>query len=281
VHVKVVASTVLRLGEGVHFDGFLAVVDLPNGYEPEQCILRVPEVTVRSAFAPSGLKTHGLQVACELDLPEPPRPSFGQDFIVHCALRILLTLPMVPSMMLLFPTVLGVRAPRPIAMMALLVVLLSFACLSIICNVAEAATAVGVCLSTIFIFKVQRRVFIFLRRRHRLWRFRLLVRYAGVVQGAVFGEGEPCSICFGEFVEQERYQQIVLLPCRHSIHSDCYMDWLASRLYPSHQLMCPLCRRQATAIGKLPEIPTRGTAALSAPVCPEEGACVHTRKSCA
>lgn len=254
VYATVVAGAGARLNfEGMDFDGFLTVLDLPEGCGPEQC--RVGITRVHADIGSFSGTTNALVLIC--DWKGHRRILSIHDFIVQCALRFLLTLPMVPGMLLLFPTVVGVQAPRSVTLVSLFLVLLSFGCLSLACSVSEAAMAVCACLSTILLVKVQRRLCAVWRRRHRLWRFKLLVRCAAVVEGVVYGGQDTCSICFDEFVDEQRNQQIVLLPCRHSIHSECYMDWLASRRYPSHLLLCPLCRRRATSIGKLPEIPAK------------------------
>jgi len=43
---------------------------------------------------------------------------------------------------------------------------------------------------------------------------------------------------------------IALLPCKHSLHDGCYSEWIQSTAYPSPlELLCPLCRRGAQAVG--------------------------------
>lgn len=46
--------------------------------------------------------------------------------------------------------------------------------------------------------------------------------------------GEMCSICLGEFEEEEDIRQ---LPCEHCFHSGCIREWLTA-----HSSQCPLCQ---------------------------------------
>ncbi|CAK9014717.1 RING-type domain-containing protein [Durusdinium trenchii] len=85
-----------------------------------------------------------------------------------------------------------------------------------------------------------------LRRRRRLWRLSSLGRRKVPVNVA-YGEGEPCCICFGT----EDEANICLLPCRHSLHAGCYRSWICTDSYPSRDLICPICRRKVTGVGKL------------------------------
>lgn len=86
----------------------------------------------------------------------------------------------------------------------------------------------------------------YLRRRKRLWKLSSLGRRKVPVDAA-YGEGEPCCICFGA----EDEANICLLPCRHSLHASCYRSWICTDSYPSRDLICPICRRKVTGVGKL------------------------------
>lgn len=46
-------------------------------------------------------------------------------------------------------------------------------------------------------------------------------------------EDWACSICLSDQVEG---QELLLLPCKHTLHHECMVDWL------QHRLSCPLCR---------------------------------------
>ncbi|CAJ1341466.1 unnamed protein product [Effrenium voratum] len=120
---------------------------------------------------------------------------------------------LMPCPLLLVPTTLMYSAARPIALAVAL----------FIANVARC-----------------------LRRRRRLWRLSSLGRRKVPVNVA-YGEGEPCCICFG--AEEEAI--IALLPCRHSLHGGCYRSWICTDSYPSRDLICPICRRKVTGVGKL------------------------------
>ncbi|CAE7469135.1 unnamed protein product [Symbiodinium sp. CCMP2456] len=85
-----------------------------------------------------------------------------------------------------------------------------------------------------------------LRRRRRLWRLSSVGRRMVPVEAA-YGEGEPCCICFGAVDEAS----ICLLPCRHTLHKSCYRSWVGADSYPSRDLICPICRRKVTGVGKL------------------------------
>lgn len=47
------------------------------------------------------------------------------------------------------------------------------------------------------------------------------------------GEDWICSICLGE---QSTDMDLLLLPCKHTLHYDCMLEWL------HHRLSCPMCR---------------------------------------
>ncbi|CAK0886217.1 unnamed protein product, partial [Prorocentrum cordatum] len=85
------------------------------------------------------------------------------------------------------------------------------------------------------------------RARGRVRHMRTLARRSTRVEGA-FGQGEPCCICLGELSRGEKL--IVLLPCKHTLHRVCYRSWLLTDTYPSRDLVCPLCRCRAEAVGE-------------------------------
>lgn len=86
------------------------------------------------------------------------------------------------------------------------------------------------------------------RKRRRVLQLRVLEHRASNVQDA-FGVGEPCCICLAEPSFGETL--IALLPCRHALHGECYADWIRTDTYASRDLVCPLCRRQVDAIGRV------------------------------
>ena len=79
--------------EGMDFDGFLTVLDLPEGCGPEQC--RVGITRVHADIGSFSGTTNALVLIC--DWKGHRRILSIHDFIVQCALRFLLTLPMVPG----------------------------------------------------------------------------------------------------------------------------------------------------------------------------------------
>jgi len=82
----------------------------------------------------------------------------------------------------------------------------------------------------------------------RLSRLKGLKRTAQFITAA-FGDTGPCCICLGESTRRD--DLIVLLPCRHALHDECYGRWVGVEAYPAQDLICPLCRRRADAVGKL------------------------------
>merc|ERR1719183_608877 len=90
------------------------------------------------------------------------------------------------------------------------------------------------CFTTVVILIVQRHCIHHARRWRRLWRLRSLTRRASHVDAA-FGIGGPCCICLGEPSPLDRI--IALLPCRHALHRECYMNWVRAESYPSRDLI--------------------------------------------
>mmetsp|Transcript_21885 Transcript_21885/g.51116 ORF Transcript_21885/g.51116 Transcript_21885/m.51116 type:complete len:358 (-) Transcript_21885:52-1125(-) len=96
----------------------------------------------------------------------------------------------------------------------------------------------------------ERHLTICIRRRRRLWKVHVLTRQAKPLESqAIYGVDQPCCICLGD--NDSGHDRIVLLPCRHALHKECYMDWVQADVYPSLHLICPLCRHRAEAFGRL------------------------------
>mmetsp|Transcript_83017 Transcript_83017/g.231750 ORF Transcript_83017/g.231750 Transcript_83017/m.231750 type:complete len:469 (+) Transcript_83017:73-1479(+) len=148
----------------------------------------------------------------------------------HSPLRWLL----LPWIVMLMPFILGLSLGPAALVGGACLTLASFASLAF--------------LLAILIVMLQRRCSHCTRRWRRLWRLRKLSRWPAQVDVA-FGQHGPCCICLGEPTPSEAL--IALLPCRHALHIDCYKNWVRADSYPSHDLICPLCRRRAEAIGKL------------------------------
>eukprot|EP00933_Yihiella_yeosuensis_P038175 TRINITY_DN32120_c0_g1_i1.p1 TRINITY_DN32120_c0_g1~~TRINITY_DN32120_c0_g1_i1.p1 ORF type:complete len:474 (+),score=74.83 TRINITY_DN32120_c0_g1_i1:161-1582(+) len=142
---------------------------------------------------------------------------------------------LLPWMLLLMPFIVGSQMGPMALLGGAALTLASIACLSF--TIA------------ILIVIVQRHCLHVARRWRRLWRLRSLARRPRSV-GDVFGEGAPCCICLGD-CDRDDGALIALLPCRHALHAECYHSWVRADAYPSHDLICPVCRRRAEAIGKL------------------------------
>lgn len=96
----------------------------------------------------------------------------------------------------------------------------------------------------------QRRLSMCTQKWRRIWRLHKLARRPQKVETA-YGDTGPCCICLGD--PSPRDALIVVLPCRHTLHDECYRSWVRADAYPSHDLICPLCRRRTEAVGKLVE----------------------------
>eukprot|EP00439_Symbiodinium_sp_Y106_P084603 s845_g26.t1 len=141
---------------------------------------------------------------------------------------------LLPWLLLLLPFIVG-SSLGPFALLGgAALTLASIACLSF--------------LIAVLIVIVQRRCIHCTRRWRRLWRLRMLQRRPKQIATA-FGDSGPCCICLGE--SDSRDSLIALLPCRHALHAECYASWVSADAYPSSNLICPVCRCGAEAIGKL------------------------------
>mmetsp|Transcript_41471 Transcript_41471/g.96447 ORF Transcript_41471/g.96447 Transcript_41471/m.96447 type:complete len:355 (+) Transcript_41471:44-1108(+) len=156
--------------------------------------------------------TAGTVRGLRLTCPVSPRGFQGGSFSGILALAIFAWL-LMPWPLLLLPTTIMYTAARPLALGAAL-----------------------------FLSRLSR----CLRRQRRVWRLSSMVRRIMQVNVA-YGEGDPCCICFGAVDEAS----IALLPCRHSLHASCYRSWICTDSYPSRDLICPICRRKVTGVGKL------------------------------
>lgn len=60
---------------------------------------------------------------------------------------------------------------------------------------------------------------------------------SNVLEGGAAGMNECCSICLGEWDEEEcAGMNVVRLPCLHAFHEECLMEWLHGNTH------CPMCR---------------------------------------
>mmetsp|Transcript_144576 Transcript_144576/g.277456 ORF Transcript_144576/g.277456 Transcript_144576/m.277456 type:complete len:366 (-) Transcript_144576:103-1200(-) len=232
IHVQAISDLPLKV-EDVQVDGVFGMVRLPDDAVLEGC--RVGNMRVTAGFKPlSSLGAiRGLLVMC----PVRPQPSSSVDFLDKQPwpfFRLLLRFFLMPGLLLLLPGILSFPTQPGHLIAGVFLTMASVICLS--------------CVITALILIVQKHCVKHVRRWQRLLRLRGLMRRALNVRGA-YGEGSPCCICLGDFSYADPL--IVLLPCRHALHRECYGSWVGADSYPSHELICPLCRCRAQAIGKL------------------------------
>jgi hypothetical protein len=230
VHLEISAEIPLKV-DGVFMKGVHAVVDVPDNVLMDAC--RLGWVRVTAELSP--LVDLGIIRALLLDCPvQPSKGSAMSALSIALHGRPLTRLLLLPWLLLLFPFLLG-SSIGPLA-------LLGGACLTL-ASIACISFFVAV-----IIVAVQRRCVLSTRRLRRLFRLRTMVRRPFRIQEA-FGDTGPCCICLGESNQREKL--IALLPCKHALHADCYSSWVRADAYPSLDLICPLCRRRADAVGRL------------------------------
>jgi len=219
VHVQVCGegSPTLDVGGGEMADGVHVAVQLPHGALAEACRVEWAWITADDVAPLAGLgPVRVLRVVCPIRcLSTALSGATARAALDGLLVRFLLRWLLLPWPLLLLPLVL-MSIVRPMVLAG----------------------------SVLFSHFLQ-----LARRRRRLWRVRALFRRAPLITGGAFGEGEPCCICLGEPSEEEAL--VALLPCRHTLHIDCYCGWVCTDTYPSPDLICPLCRRKASAVGKL------------------------------
>jgi len=240
VHIQISTAQTFEVN-GVQVHGIHAVVDLPDDAMLESC--HVGSTRVTAAFEP--LAELGPIRALLVDCPMKPKVSnllwLGERGPLSGFLaRLLFRLFLMPGIFLLMPGILSYPS-RPWQ-------LLAGACLTIASIVCLS------CLTTVLIIVAQKHCVHYARRWRRIWHLRSLTRRAALVD-TVFGAGGPCCICLGEPSATEPV--IALLPCRHALHRECYVNWVRADSYPSRDLICPLCRHRAEAIGKLDDLQYR------------------------
>lgn len=212
VHLEVWGSSPFEFNRR-KVDGVRTVIFLPYDTLIQDC--RVDWVYVTAEFPPLnslGL-IRALHVACPLSADRTLGGATGHSILSGLFFKVIFTWLLLPWPVLLMPLALWSMARPAVAA--------SCACLA---RCAHRA-----------------------RRKRRVWRLRALTRRARHIAGA-FGQGEPCCICLGETSQEG---MIALLPCKHALHDFCYRGWICTDTYPSRELICPLCRCRAEAVGKL------------------------------
>lgn len=228
IHVQVSGEVPFEVGDVV-IRGIHAVIDLPEDTILEEC--RLAAVRVTADLEPlAGLgPINALMVDCPVRMPGGNMMSAAREALTG---RNPFRWMLLPWLLLLLPFIMGYSI-GPMA-------LVGGACLTLM-SIASLSFII-----VVIIIVIQRRCAQCTRRWRRLWRLRALTRRPARITTA-FGVGGPCCICLAD----HREALIALLPCRHSLHDECYASWVRADAYPSPDLICPLCRCRADAIGKL------------------------------
>mmetsp|Transcript_30929 Transcript_30929/g.59729 ORF Transcript_30929/g.59729 Transcript_30929/m.59729 type:complete len:382 (+) Transcript_30929:85-1230(+) len=230
VRVEIASGEPLRLNGGAGIRAVHSALDLPEDAVIEDCQVRPVQVAAEVKPLSSLGQIRALLVVC------PVRGSKKVDAVhAHRGPMKLLTPPV--WLLLLLPLVLNTSAGGVSLLGGVCLMMASMICFSL------ALTLVAVA--------VQRQCTAFVQRWKRLFRLKTLDKQPCSVE-AVFGAYDACCICLEqpEECKPEELKRIVLLPCRHAVHRDCYTRWVCADAYPSEDLICPLCRGRAEAIGK-------------------------------
>lgn len=231
IHIFVTGGEPLQV-DGVAIEGIHTVVELPPDAILEECQVGSFRTHVNVGPLAELGPIRALTVVCKVKATEPRGviPMLKEALDRDHPLRWL----SLPWLLLLMPFFWGYSMGPVALVMGALLTLAGIACISF--------------LMAIVILLVQQRCMNCFRRYRRLWRLRTLARRPKHI-AAAFGDTGPCCICLAE--PDRREMLIALLPCRHALHSECYSSWVCADSYPSHDLLCPLCRCRADAIGKL------------------------------
>jgi len=233
VQVEIVGtsgSSRLQVG-GISAPGMVFEVALPDNAVLEAC--KFSPVWGTAEFEPLASlgRVRALYVVCPVQSSsDSPMEVARKALTTTYPFRWLV----MPWLLLLLPFIITSEMGPMALVGGILLTLASIACLSF--------------LLAVLIVVAQRRCATFFRRLRRLYRLRVLARRPERVSAA-FGDAGPCCICLAE--PDDREKLICLLPCRHALHNDCYISWVRADAYPSHELICPLCRSRTMAIGKL------------------------------
>lgn len=234
IHIEVIGREPLEV-DGVCYRGIHTAVRLSEDVEPEKCRLRI--TSVLAAEIP-GFEDLGAVPAVFITCPsrqDSRRRGSVVDMLhtlmasPHHPLKLLL----LPWLLLLLPFVMVPSGP---------LTMIGGACL-VIAFLASISF-----LLTVFIHVAHRHFSSIARRWRRYWYLCKLARRPTCIVEA-FGVDDPCCICLGE--PEPRESLITLLPCRHSLHDECYRRWVYADAYFSVDLVCPLCRHRVDEIGKL------------------------------
>mmetsp|Transcript_36725 Transcript_36725/g.84510 ORF Transcript_36725/g.84510 Transcript_36725/m.84510 type:complete len:359 (-) Transcript_36725:76-1152(-) len=229
-HIKVYApEPVIIRGQKVHGIQFDYV--LPDGNEAVEDI-RCLQEPVELWFEPfAGRRAMGLRLYWQI--PGPPAKPLS---LIARILRVV----WFPWYML-FKVMLQHPDVNPITLIGGVLLIMTL-------------VAILIVLVILLVIIAERHLTLWMRRRRRLFQVRALTRKAAVLKSETcFGIDQPCCICLGD--SDSVAGRIVLLPCRHALHLECYIDWVQADVYTFPHLICPLCRHRTEAFGKLEVLP--------------------------
>lgn len=228
VHLQVLASTPISVA-GVQVDGVHAVVDLPHNVVLEACRFTWMHVFVEVPSLDGIGKSRALNVQCPVRtralIPHVPN-LFYFRLLIHWLLM--------PWLPMLWPIIFAAE-PRPLQIIGVAFLMIT-------------STISISCIVTISLILIQRHCARCLSRLFRIWHLRRLARHAQLINDA-YGIEEPCCICLGD-PPHEKESLLALLPCRHALHRECYIEWVCTEAYATAELICPLCRRRVDDIAR-------------------------------
>jgi len=230
VRVEIANGEPLRLNNGASVRAVHSALDLPEDAVIEACRVGPVHVAADLETLSTLGKIRSLLVVC------PVRMSKASDTFYERR---------GPLKLLVLPVIRLVQLPRVLNSSVGSLPMLGVACLMV---------ASMVCLFLILTLVAaiaHRQCATSVQRWKWMFRLRSLDKQPFGVE-AVFGAYGPCCICLEEPEEckPEELERIVLLPCRHALHRECYIRWVCADAYPSEDLLCPMCRGRAEAIGK-------------------------------
>eukprot|EP00928_Gymnodinium_smaydae_P066167 TRINITY_DN49213_c0_g1_i1.p1 TRINITY_DN49213_c0_g1~~TRINITY_DN49213_c0_g1_i1.p1 ORF type:complete len:460 (-),score=78.98 TRINITY_DN49213_c0_g1_i1:62-1351(-) len=239
LHLQVIGRSPLLVSDQEEVRGVFATVAVPRGALLRVCTAAWTTIDLEPLDGGSARPRRALRLTC----PVVPTGSSWPATLGRVLFLMLLPFLLAP----------GTVAQSPVLLL-ILIFCATFAC---------------TCLILLLVILLKARLTRFVLRRRRLLQLRKLQRGATSVEWA-YCEGEPCCICLGELPspcaasdEQPALpawstSALVLLPCRHALHADCYSEWVGTAVYRSQGLRCPLCGSDVSAAGRLSRSPSAG-----------------------
>jgi len=223
VHLQILGKDLkpfLVGGEEVH--GVHATVEVPRGTMPSKCVVDWVSVSIEELSGAGPMRA--LRIRCPIAPPS----------IMHLARYGFLGGTIGLFLQLLWPGSFAIMFSTASPLLVLMFVFLT----SFLCS----------CALLLIVLHVRKYCVREFYRNRRLGELNSLIRRATPVH-STYCQDEPCCICLADLDETEAL--IVLLPCKHVLHEECYSDWVRTPAYPSRRLVCPLCSRRADAMGRL------------------------------